>query len=177
MSHPLLSILLYLTEAAKENQTGPVVCHWCNNRVNIIKYGKYQRYGFAGNERIDIQRYLCKHDQCRRTFSILPHPFLRITRFSLCMFNALIKLLDQQHSAAQIARSLDLSWSTIVLAIEKGRSIMHWLAQEAKTEPVWAPTPCINPSRTWSEFIRMFAMKFYPKRYATAGPTEYQYVK
>lgn len=173
----LLSILLHLTEAAKENQTGPVVCHWCNNRINIIKYGKYQRYGFAGNELIDIQRYLCKHDRCRRTFSILPHPFLRITRFSLCMFNELMQLLDQQISVAQIARRLGLSRPIIVLAIEKGRSIMDWLDQEAKTEPVWAPAPCINPSRCWSEFIRMFAAKFYPKRCATTRPTEYQYGK
>ena len=45
MSPTLLSIVLYLIDAAKENQSGPVVCYWCNNRVNIIKYGKYQRYG------------------------------------------------------------------------------------------------------------------------------------
>jgi hypothetical protein len=58
MSPTFLSIVLYLTEAAKENQTGPVVCCWCNNRVNIIKYGKYLRYGFTSDELIDIQRYL-----------------------------------------------------------------------------------------------------------------------
>jgi transposase-like protein len=61
MPQPLLSILLYLNHAAKQNQTGPVVCHWCNNRFNLIKYGKYKRYGFSGQELIDIQRYLCKH--------------------------------------------------------------------------------------------------------------------
>ena len=98
MSPTLLRIVLYLIEAAKENQTGPVVCHWCNNRVNIIKYGKYQRYGFTSDEMIDIQRYLCKHDQCRRTFSILPHPFLRISRFSLCLFNELLRLVDEHHA-------------------------------------------------------------------------------
>jgi hypothetical protein len=38
MPQPLLSILLYLNHAAKQNQTGPVVCHWCNNRFNLIKY-------------------------------------------------------------------------------------------------------------------------------------------
>ena len=177
MPLPLLSILLYLNQAAKQNQTGPVVCCWCNNRINIIKYGKYQRYGFADQELIDIQRYLCKHDQCRRTFSILPHPFLRITRFSLCMFNALMQLLDQQHCVAQIERRFGLSRSVITLAIEKGRRIMHWLDQEIKTEPVWAPVPCIDPARCWSEFIRMFAAKFYPKRYAIGRPTEYEYSK
>jgi transposase-like protein len=80
MPHQLRSIVLDLNEIAKENQTGPTACHWCNNQDNIIKYGKYSRYDFTGDGLIDIQRYLCKHDQCRRTFSILPHPFLRYTR-------------------------------------------------------------------------------------------------
>ena len=46
--------------------------------------------GNGSDELIDIQRYLCKHDHCRRTFSILPHPFLRISRFSLCLFHELL---------------------------------------------------------------------------------------
>ena len=50
MSPTILSIVLYLIDAAKENQTGPVVCYWCNNRVNIINHGKYQRYGFTSDE-------------------------------------------------------------------------------------------------------------------------------
>ena len=177
MSPTLLSIVLYLIDAAKQNQTGAVVCCWCNNQDNIIKHGKYQRYGFTTDELIDIQRYLCKHDHCRRTFSILPHPFLRITRFSLCMFKALMQLLDQQLTVAQIERRFGLSRRIITTAIEKGRSIMHWLDQEIKTEPVWAPCPCIDPPRCWTEFIRMFAAKFYPKRYAIGRPTEYEYGK
>jgi len=166
MPHLMLCILLDLNQIAKENQTGPVACHWCNNRVNLIKYGTYQRYGFAGSERIDIQRYLCKHNRCQRTFSILPHPFLRITRFSLCMFNALLQLLDQQIPISQIERRLGLTRSIICGAIGKGRRIMDWLADEVKTEPIWAPSPCIDPAGHWSDFIRMFAAKFYPKRYA-----------
>ncbi len=167
MPHPMLHILLDLNKIAKENKTGPIACHWCNNQVNIIKYGFYKRYDFTGDDRIDIQRYLCKHDQCRRTFSILPHPFLRITRITLCMLTALMQLLDQQYPIAQIEDQLGLARSTVYWAIRKGRSILNWLDQEAKTEPVWAPSPCIDPPGHWSDFIRMFAMKFYPKRYAT----------
>jgi transposase-like protein len=166
MSPTLLSIVLYLTEAAKENQTGPVFCHWCNNRVNIIKYGKYQRYEFSGGNLIDIQRYLCKHDQCRRTFSILPHPFLRISRFSLCMFNELLRLVDEHMSISAIARRFAVSWPTIPRAHEMARRIVSWIRQEAKTQPPWARHPCMHPGQCWSEFIRMFAVKFYPKRYA-----------
>ena len=60
----------YLTETIKQNQTGPVECTWCNNSANIIKYGIYHRYAFTGGELIPIQRYLCKHELCKRTFSI-----------------------------------------------------------------------------------------------------------
>ena len=166
MPHPMLTILLNLNDIAKKNQTGPIACHWCNNQNNIIKYGRYKRYGFSGQERIKIQRYLCKHDQCRRTFSILPHPFLRITRFPLCMLTALLQLLDQQIPIAEICRRLGLPRSMAYWAIRKGRDLLDWIDQEAKTEPTWAPFPCIDPPAHWSEFVRMFAMKFYPKRYA-----------
>ena len=165
MSPTLLSIVWYLIDAAKKNQTGPLVCCWCNNRVNIIKYGKYQRYGFTSDQLIDIQRYLCKHDQCRRTFSMLPHPFLRITRFSLCMFNELLRLVDEQLCIARIARRFAVSWPPIPRSIKMARRIADWIRQEAKTKPPWSPHPCLHPCPCWSEFIRMFAAKFYPKRY------------
>lgn len=165
MSPTLLTILLYLDEAAKEKETGPVACHWCNNQSNIIKYGKYQRYAFNGNEQTDIQRYLCKHDRCRRTFSILPHPFLRISRFSLCLFNELLRLADQGMSIAKLHRYFGIPWPTVQRAIKTGRKVLSWIRQEAKADPPWKPTPCMQPSRCWSLFIRMFAAQFYPKRY------------
>ncbi|BBO80433.1 hypothetical protein DSCO28_09990 [Desulfosarcina ovata subsp. sediminis] len=168
MPHPVLTILLVLNKIAKENQTGPIACHWCNNQVNIIKYGTYERYGFSGQELIKIQRYLCKHDQCRRTFSILPHPFLRITRLTLCMLTALIQLMDQQLATAEICRRLCLTRSIVDGAIKKWHGLLDWIDQEAKATPVWAPSPCIDPPGHWSDFIRMFAMKFYPKRYGYA---------
>jgi transposase-like protein len=166
MPHQMLTILWNLNEIAKKNQTGPVACHWCNNQDNIIKYGTYQRCELSGDEQIRIQRFLCKHDRCRRTFSILPHPFLRISRFSLCMIAAFLQLMAQKISIAKICRQLGLSRTMAYWAIENGRDILDWIDREAKTEPTWAPFPCIDPPGHWSEFIRMFAMKFYPKRYA-----------
>ncbi|BBO92937.1 hypothetical protein [Desulfosarcina ovata] len=168
MPHPVLTILLVLNKIAKKNQTGPIACHWCNNQVNIIKYGTYERYGFSGQEQIRIQRYLCKHDRCRRTFSILPHPFLRITRLTLCMLTALIQLVDQQLATAEICRRLCLTRSVVDGSIKKWHGLLDWIDQEAKTTPVWAPSPCIDPPGHWSDFIRIFAMKFYPKRYGDA---------
>ena len=162
----LLNIVLNLNEIAKENQTGPIACHWCNNQDNIIKYGTYERYEFSGQGRIRIQRFLCKRDRCRRTFSILPHPFLRLTRFTLCLLSALLQLLDQQVGIAPACRSLGLCRSMAYWAMDKGRDILQWIDQEVQTEPSWAPSPCIDPAGYWSDFVRMFAMKFYPKRYA-----------
>lgn len=165
MPHPTLNILMNLDEISKKNQTGPIACHWCNNQDNIIKYGTYRRYGFSGQGQIRIQRFLCKRDQCRRTFSILPHPFLRITRVSLCMLMALVQLIDRKTPIAKICRRLALSRSMVYWAIENGSDILGWIDQEAKTDPIWAPFPCIDPPGHWSDFIRMFAMKFYPQRY------------
>ena len=165
MPHPTLTILLVLDEIAKEKQTGPVACHCCNNKDNTIKYGTYKRYDFSGREQIKIQRYFCKHDGCRRTFSILPHPFLRITRLTLCMITALIRLVDRQHTTAEICRRLGLTRSVVDGAIEKWHGLLDWIDQEVRADPAWAPSPCIDPPGHWSDFIRMFAMKFYPKRY------------
>jgi hypothetical protein len=161
----LLNIVLDLNEIAKKNQTGPIACHWCNNQDNIIKYGTYQRYEFCGQGRIRIQRFLCKRDQCRRTFSILPHPFLRFTRFTLCLLTCLLQLLDRQVPIARICRDLATGRTRVYWAINKGRRILDWIEKEARTEPVWAPCPCIDPAAHWSDFIRMFAMQFYPERY------------
>lgn len=168
MPHQLLTIVLDLNEMAKKNQTGPIACHWCNNQDNIIKYGTYRRYDFSGEGLIRVQRFLCKRDQCLRTFSILPHPFLRFTRFSLCLLTVLLQLPDQKMPIARICRKMAIGRTMVYWAIQKGRRILDWIEKEAKTDPVWAPCPCVDPPSHWSDFIRMFAMQFYPKRYGPA---------
>lgn len=158
--------LQHLDQIVKAKQTGRLVCCWCHNQVNIIKWGVYWRYSFSGDKRIAIQRYYCKHDSCRRTFSLLPHPFLRITRFSLCMLVEILRLITQEYASnAEIARRFDVTWPTIARAIQKGDQIMSWIDQETKTEPGWEPSPCMKGPDCWSNFIPMFAAKFYPKRY------------
>lgn len=174
MPPTLQSTVVHLLEIAKKKQTGPVVCSWCNG-VSHIKYGTYKRYAVGSTELISIQRYYCKHDQCRRTFSILPHPFLRITRLSLCLLHTLLNLYKQQVPIAQIAKMLKVSSGAVVRAIAKAGAIFPWIRQEAESDALWAPTPCMNPPVYWSHFIRMFAAKFYPKRYGNPPPTQYVY--
>jgi hypothetical protein len=90
---------------------------------------------------------------------------LRISRFSLCIFNELTAMLDKQISTSEIARRLNASWPTAGRAIEKARRVSAWVRREGKACPCWSPSPCMDPAGCWSEFIRMFAAKFYPKRY------------
>lgn len=172
MSPPMAAIIKQLLELVEDKTTGRVCCCWCNNQINFIKYGTYQRYKFTVNELIKIQRYLCKNDQCNRTFSILPHPFLRITRFSLCMFSVILELFEQELRIAEIAKRCGMDRQVVVRAIKAGKAIFEWLVQESRTDPIWGPTPCLHPHRCWSDFIRMFAAKFYPKRYGKMPPTE-----
>ncbi len=175
MSPPMPSIVGHLVKLVEEKSTGPIACCWCNNQINFIKYGSYKRYAFTTDQLVKIQRYLCKFDKCRRTFSILPHPFLRITRFSLCMLEQILILFAQQLLIAEIARGFGQSWPTINRTIQKASDILAWIDQEAKTDPSWGSRPCLNPGQCWSEFIRMFAAKFYPKRYGTISPTQCVY--
>jgi len=174
MSPPLEATLRHFAVISKEKHTGPVVCSWCNG-VSHIKHGSYRRYAVGSTEMIPIQRYYCKHDQCRRTFSILPHPFLRISRSTLCLLQALLGLYEQQVPVDHIAKTLKVSWNTVARAIEKAGIILPWLHREAESDASWAPTPCMNPPAHWPSFIRMFSAKFYPKRYGNPGPTQYAY--
>ncbi|MFH0725010.1 MAG: hypothetical protein V2B19_01405 [Pseudomonadota bacterium] len=176
MSPTLLAMLSYLSKIAKEKQSCPVVCSWCNGSSHI-KYGTYHRYAFVSDELITIQRYYCKHDNCRRTFSILPHPFLRITRYSICLFQIILSLCEQELPIDRIAKMHKISWGAAMRAITKAKAILAWIREEAKAEPSWAPSPCRNPARHWSHFTRMFAAKFYPKRYGFSAPTEHVYIK
>ena len=175
MSPPIATMIKCLLVLVEDKTTGPVRCCWCNNHSNFIKYGAYQRYKFNTAELIRIQRYLCKNDQCDRTFSILPHPLLRITRFSLCMFEQILKLFEKQIRKAEIARRYGSGWQTINRAVQMALEIFSWIHQEVEAEPSWAPNPCLHPNLCWSDFIRMFAAKFYPKRYGIISPTEHVY--
>ncbi len=71
-----------------------------------------------------------------------------------------------------VSNEFNMSWPTIARVIVKVCSVMDWIRQEAKLEPLWEPLPWLNPSTSWSHFIRMFATEFYQKRYGAFPPTE-----
>jgi hypothetical protein len=84
------------------------------------------------------------------------------------MITAFLQFLDQKIPTAKICGRLGLSCAMAYWTNENGHDILDWINQEAKTEPTWGPSPCIDPPAHWSEFMRMFAMKFYPKQFAYA---------
>ena len=170
MPDPLHVILILLCEIAKENQTGPVRCPCCHRSVCFIKYGFYERYLFNSAERIKVQRYRCKNPRCDLvTYSILPHPFLRYTRFPLCFFTALLSAHETDHrSISSLARCLNLSRGIIRRSLSRAWELRRWLSEVWREESAWSQ-PCLNPRERWTDFIRVFSWAFYPGRYGTFG--------
>jgi transposase-like protein len=172
MTHPLSAILSALASMSTEKSSSPTFCLWCN-RNRFIKHGKYYRYALQGQERCPIQRYLCKSPGCMRTFSILPHAFLRYLRFSLCVLCELLAELTRNTTKTQISRILGVSYTTVLRISRVAGQIFHWINHE--TDAPWRPSPCVHGPRAWTTFIKMFSWKFYPIRYAHLPPTQFVY--
>lgn len=135
MPTPWNSLLYFLSEITRENYNALICCPHCGNRNLYVKYGFYSRYLFDNNL-IKIQRYRCDNDLCpHKTFSILPHAFLRINRASLCMLMHVLELYEQGNKIASIARDTGSNWSRTQRWIKKAREIKDWLSKEYKKAP------------------------------------------
>lgn len=157
MPHLWSSLLTVLSEITRENDTSLVCCPHCGNRYSYVKCGFYSRYLFDDGL-ITIQRYRCDNDTCtRKTFSILPHAFLRITRASLCMF---WKCMNNGDTIAFIVRDTGSNWPIIQRSIAKAMKIRDWIIKEYGGAP-----PCLSSKKNWAFFIRDFSWAFYPERY------------
>lgn len=160
MHPPWLFILTGLSEITSKKYASIIICPYCGNRHCFVKYGFYVRYLFNG-ELTKIQRYRCDNDKCpQRTFSILPHAFLRIARASLCMFMHVLKMYEQGENIAAIARYTDSNWPRIKRWIGIAQKIKNWINTERKLSD-----PCVSSKDDWSLFIRDFSYFFYPQRY------------
>ncbi len=172
MPHPLSAIVSVLASMSTEKSKRPDSCVWCSWK-QFIKYGKYYRYRFLGEERCIIQRYLCKNTECKRTFSILPHPFLRYLRLTVCVLSALLEELLRGTSKTHIARLLGVTYPTVLRTARKAAELFDWMNHEP--DAPWSPSPCVHGPRVWAGFIKMFSWKFYPKRYGQLPPTQFVY--
>lgn len=153
------SLITNLSKITRESCGGVVCCTHCGNRHTYKKWGFYRRYLF-NDEQVNIQRYRCDNDLCpRKTFSILPHAFLPITRVSLCMLIYILKMYEQGDTIARIARHTCSNWPRMQRWIAKALSVREWLWQEYDNV-----VPCLSPSRKWTSFTRDFSWAFYPDR-------------
>ena len=160
MLPPWPSILTALSEITRKNYAERILCPHCGNKYCFVKYGFYNRYLFD-DQLVKIQRYRCDNDQCpQKTFSILPHAFLRIARLPLCLFMLVLRLSKQGHNIAAIARYTDSNWPRVKRWIAKAEKIKKWIETDRKHSH-----PCLLPKDQWPLFIRDFSWVIYPRRY------------
>lgn len=154
------SLIQTLSEITRDHSNPVICCPHCGNQHNHTKWGRYFRRLFDDTLE-PIQRYRCYNDKCPyKTFSILPHAFLRIIQPSLCMLMVVLDLYENGHCIAEIARQTKNTWSRTQRWIRKALSIREWIHQEYGNK-----NPCLSPDRRWSHFIRDFSWAFYPGRY------------
>jgi len=157
------SLITILSKITRENCESLVFCSHCGNGHNYVKWGFYNRYLFDG-ELTNIQRYRCYNDKCQcKTFSILPHAFLRIIRASLCMLMHMLEMYEQGDSIANIAWQTDSNWPKTRRWLTKASKIREWLKQQSAIAS-WGPSPCFSPDKSWTSFNRDFSWAFYPDR-------------
>jgi transposase-like protein len=157
---PWFTLITVLSKITRKNSNPIICCPYCGNRHTFIKWGFYHRYLFD-DSLITIQRYRCDNDLCpRKTFSVLPHPFLRIVRASLCMLMYILSLHEHGHCIVGIARQTGNTWTRIQRWIHKAVSIRDWISQE-----YFDAAPCLSSDSKWTGFIRDFSWAFYPARY------------
>lgn len=165
MSPSLWPMLILLSDIAKENQTGPIRCQCCYRSVGIDRHGCYERYLFSSDEKIKVQRYLCRNPECDcLTFSILPHPFLRYIRFPLCFLFLLLAAYEAKRgNFSSLAREAVLSRPVVKRSLSLARRLRDWLDHLG----LWPEggRPCLDPRRRWTDFNRALSWAFYPVRY------------
>jgi hypothetical protein len=166
MSTPLREILVFLSSIAKEEQTAEILCPKCGERHRVTKYGFYSRYLFSGGELTAIQRHCCGNRECpRRTFSILPHPFLPILRVSLCFLMMLLEVREREgQTVSHLAAVIGSTWSTVRRMLRRAAVVRQWFSREQEVA-LWGPSPCFDPRLHWTAFTQAFSWAFFPDRF------------
>lgn len=153
------SLISFLSKITRENSSSTIQCSHCGNSHCYTKWGHYSRYLFD-DELINILRYRCDNDQCpRKTFSILPRPFLPIVRASVSMLMYVLTRAEQGVNIAQIARETGSTWSRTQRWVSKAGLIRNWLKKE-----YGSTVACRCQASNWPAFTRDFSWTFYPAR-------------
>lgn len=161
----LIKILIEMNKIAAEKLAAEIFCPECGERRMWIKHGFYYRYLFDGGEQTAVQRYLCQNPECpRRTFSILPYPFLRIVRLPMCMLILLLDCFTRGETIASLSRTLGKGKGVVRRAIATASKLRPWIQSEAPVAS-WGSDPNLDPRKSWTDFIHDFSHVFYPVLY------------
>lgn len=166
-----MSTLFVIGQYGKQEY--PLRCPHCAASV-IIRHGTYLRaHPYGNSKQVAVQRYLCKCPDCPwRTFSILPHPFLPISRhFYLTLFFCHFLCNIQKSSQAGIARQLGVPRGVVKRLCVFCRRFIPWFNHE-KEFAEWGPDPDGKSAQLWADFTRDFSQTFYPKRWSPPLPTQ-----
>ena len=164
MNTPLqLWILNGCCRFAKTKMNHEIKCPECGERVRIWGHGSYGRFALAGTYQVAVPRFRCLEQRClRRTFSILPFPFLRVVRHSLCTLMVLAMIiLKGEKSKSALARELKVGRRSLNRAYAKGIEVMEWFERES-TFACWGRWPPHRPQSSWTAFTQAFSHRFYP---------------
>jgi len=148
---------------AKTKTSQEVKCPECGERDRIWGHGSYQRYALAASHQVAVPRFRCLQPRCpRNTFSILPFPFLRVVRHSLCTLMVLAVMFSQaQKSKSAWARELAIGRRSLHRALAKATAVRVWFEREV-TVALWGPWPPHRPGSHWTAFTQAFSHRFYP---------------
>lgn len=154
---PILSSILQCCRRIRKRIS--VVCPICGNSFSCPKAGSYRRYCPYRNERIRIQRYLCRNPKCSAvTFSLLPAFLLPIVSFSFTML-FLVALLAPSHTINTLAKRFACSRSAIRYRLQLARRVSSWLVEKRLTTAI----------ESWSELCALFSRVFFPGRMRLQG--------
>lgn len=173
MKNPPPSLILEgCCQIAKTKTGQEVKCPECGERNRIWGHGSYQRYALAASHQVTVPRFRCLQPRCpRNTFSILPFPFLRIVRHSLCTLMVLAMTLSHgQKSKSAWARELGIGRRSLDRALTKATHVMAWFEREA-TVARWGRWPPHRPESHWTAFTQAFSHRFYPYSPQLCQPT------
>jgi len=160
MASPLYTLCCIVT-FAKEMITGPVQCSGCGDRYRHRRHGSYERFLPDSEERVKVQRYLCRNLDCPVvTFSILPFPCLRYKRHTLATYGKMAAQAGVS-SVKQLARLYRKGWTAMRRMVRTSRQVWSCFLSERRRQP-WGPCPCREPSRFWTSFTQALSHATVP---------------
>jgi len=139
-----------------------IKCPCCGEDRSLHCHGFYMRQHLLGTGEESIPRFKCLNPACqRKTFSILPFPYLRWIRHKLCHLLLLLRVFLSQGTVSALARWYNRSRAVIRRALFRGAQIKQLIDQELRAEHAFF-LPWVNISAHWTPFTQGVSCALYP---------------